>query len=159
MVFEEESLSSFPRDVYRSAAEMSDILEQIDHSFWGVIQRRTGCKGWDLEQHDSLPDGTEVTLRFDFDDPNAPTVQENYSVLRSRWSEIWCRIVDRIAQMKADYGYSDATYAPASDWFSISVPEDRIEDGAEWSVMLQAPEAGWLIDFQGWEDHGGQGVF
>ncbi|EMI46150.1 hypothetical protein RRSWK_01335 [Rhodopirellula sp. SWK7] len=154
-----ENQLAVPGDGRRSATEMSEILEQIDHSFWGTVQRRSGYEGWDLEQDDSLPDGTDVKLRFDFDDPNNPTVQENYSVIRSRWSEIWPRIVDRIAQMKSDYGYSDAKYDPASDWFSISVPDDRIEDGAEWSVMLQAAEAGWLIDFRGWEDFGGQGVF
>lgn len=138
---------------------MSEILEQINHPFWGRVQRRSGYDGWDVEQTDSLPDGTNVTLRFDFDDPNDQTVQENYSLIRSRWSEIWPRIVDRIAQMKSAYGYGDATYGPTSDWFSISLPTDRIEDDGEWSVMLQAAEAGWIIDFRGWEDFGGQGVF
>lgn len=138
---------------------MSEILEQIDHPFWGTVQRRSGYEGWDLERVESLPDGTTVVLRFDFEDPSDPTVQENYSAMCSRWSEIWPRILDRIAQMKSAYGYGDTPLDPASDWFSISVPPEPLATGAARSVMLQAAEAGWLIDFEGWEDSGGQGVF
>jgi hypothetical protein len=47
----------------------------------------------------------------------------------------------------------------ASDWFSLRLPRGAIGDRAEWSVMLQADEAGWLLDFKGWDDFGGQGVF
>ncbi|MCC9656718.1 hypothetical protein [Rhodopirellula halodulae] len=138
---------------------MSEILEQIDHPFWGTVQRRSGYEGWDLEQAESLPNGTTTMLRFGFDDPSDPTVQENYSAIRTCWSEIWPRILNRIAQMKSAYGYGDTPLNPAFDWFSISVPTDPLATGAEWSVMLQAAEAGWLIDFEGWEDSGGQGVF
>lgn len=46
-----------------------------------------------------------------------------------------------------------------SDWLNLTPPKMAIEEEPEWSVMLQAEEAGWLLDFRGWEDSGGQGVF
>lgn len=61
--------------------------------------------------------------------------------------------------MKSRYGYGDVPIDGASDWFSLQLPREAIGEGAEWSVMLQADEAGWLLDFKGWDDFGGQGVF
>ena len=61
--------------------------------------------------------------------------------------------------MKAAYGFGKTQIRPDSDWFELKPPTDPIESQAEWSVMLQADEAGWLLDFAGWGDAGGQGVF
>jgi len=61
--------------------------------------------------------------------------------------------------MKSRYGYADVPIDAESDWFSLTPPRKPIDEQAPWSVMLQANEAGWLLDFQGWDDFGGQGVF
>ena len=61
--------------------------------------------------------------------------------------------------MKVAYGYHGIPIQTESDGFELKLPTELMEKNAEWSVMLQAEEAGWLLDFKGWEDAGGQGVF
>ena len=138
---------------------MSEILETAEHHYWGRIQRRLGYDGWDREYLEPLPDGNTIRLRVDFEDPDDETVQMNYTAMRRRWDELWPRILRRTAEMKSEYGYGGTPIRNDSDWFSVTPPSEPIADGAEWSVMLQADEAGWLLDFKGWDDLGGQGVF
>ena len=135
------------------------IVEEIDHSFWKRVLRLDGYEGWHCLIKEPLDDGILVPIRIEFDDPNDITVQQNYIAIRERWPEIWPRIQNRTRDMKAAYGFGDTPICPESDWFELKPPIDPIESGAEWSVMLQAQEAGWLLDFTGWEDAGGQGVF
>jgi hypothetical protein len=138
---------------------MGEILETAQHDFWGRMQRRAGYEGWDIEFTDSLPDGRAVRIRVDLADPNDERTQSNYSAIRKRWDELWSRILIRTQEMKTRYGYGTVEIDIDSDWFSLSPPREPIECNPEWSVMLQATEAGWLLDFRGWEDAGGQGVF
>jgi len=138
---------------------MSEILQTVEHRYWGRIQRRSGFDGWEREHLELLLDGNTIRLRVDFDDPDDKTVQLNYAAMRMRWHELWPRILGRIAEMKSGYGYGDTEIRIDSDWFSLTLPSEPIAEGAEWSIMLQAAEAGWLLDFQGWDDFGGQGVF
>jgi hypothetical protein len=138
---------------------MTDILESVEHAYWGRMQRRAGYDGWDIETVETIPDGKGVRIRVEFDDPNDGTVQANYSAIRERWGELWPRILQRTQEMKSRYGYADVLINGASDWFSLCPPRGAIDEGAEWSVMLQADEAGWLLAFKGWDDFGGQGVF
>jgi len=138
---------------------MSDVIETADHPFWGPIQRRDGYDGWDLEIKEQWADDGTIRIRVDFEDPDDPVVQANYKKMREKWASLWPRIVERTEQMKASYGYQDAPIDFASDWLSFTPPKIPIEEAPEWSVMLQAEEAGWLLDFKGWDDSGGQGVF
>lgn len=138
---------------------MADILEAVEHGYWGRMQRRAGYHGWDVEIAAALPDGNQIPVRVAFDDPDCESVQANYSAMRVRWGEMWPRILRRTQDIKSQYGHGDVPIDGSSDWFSLRLPRDAIGDGAEWSVMLQANEAGWLLDFKGWDDVGGQGVF
>lgn len=138
---------------------MGNVIEEITHAYWGVIRRREGYDDWDLEELATLPDGDRIRFRFVFDDPNDPIVQANHTEFKKRWEEVWSRILDRVQEMKSDYGYSDVPINPERDWFYLRLPKQPLGDNAWWSVMLQADEAGWLLDFVNWEDHGGQGVF
>lgn len=138
---------------------MSEIIERVDHPFWGQIQRRDGYDGWDLEIEEEWPKKGMIKIRVDFDNPDDPTVQANYRAIREKWESVWPRIVDRTEEMKASYGYQEAPINLEDDWLSLTPPKIPIAENPEWSVMLQAEEAGWLLDFKGWEDFGGQGVF
>jgi hypothetical protein len=138
---------------------MSDTVETVEHAFWGRMQRRAGYDGWDVEFSDALADHTSIRIRVCFDDPNDEVAQSNYSAIRRRWGELWPRILRRTDDMKSGYGYGSVPINASSDWFSMRLPTKPIERLAEWSVMLQADEAGWLLDFKGWDDFGGQGVF
>ncbi|MCC9602293.1 hypothetical protein LOC67_17195 [Stieleria sp. JC731] len=135
------------------------ILDEIAHPFWGRVIRVEGYEGWHCPIEERLSDGTLVSIRVEFDDPDNEIVQQNYTAIRERWDQIWVRIQERIGEMKAAYGYGGIPIQAESDWFELKPPVDSIDEGAEWSVMLQDDEAGWLIDFAGWGDDGGQGVF
>jgi len=138
---------------------MGEIVQEIAHSYWGVIHRREGYDDLDKEEAATLPDGDRVRFRFVFDDPDDLVVQANYAAIKMRWEEIWSRILDRVQEMKVGYGYGDVPIEPSRDWFYLRVPTKPLGDKAAWSVMLQADEAGWLLDFSDWKDAGGQGVF
>lgn len=138
---------------------MSEIIERVDHPFWGQIQHRDGYDGWDLEIEEEWPKRGIIKIRVGFDNPDDPTVQANYRAIRDKWDSVWQRIVVRTEEMKATYGYQEAPINLESDWLSMTPPRTPIDEEPEWSVMLQAEEAGWLLDFKGWEDFGGQGVF
>jgi hypothetical protein len=137
---------------------MSKIDEKVEHAFWGRMQRPAGHDDWDVEFTDSLPDHTNVRIRVYFEDPDDQILQSNYSAIRNRWHELWPRILSRTDDMKLQYGYGN-TPIKASSEFDLRLPTKPIEGLAEWSIMLQADEAGWLLDFKGWDDFGGQGVF
>jgi hypothetical protein len=143
----------------RSAKHMTDIVEQVTHAYWGSLQRKSLDDAWSVEQKTVLPKGAVVRLIFAVEDLDDHTLQLNYRLLRARWAEMWPRVLQRIDDLKALYGYAGLAIDAANDWFSVRLPEEPIDDGGEWSVMLQAREAGWLIDFKGWNDFGGQGVF
>ncbi len=136
-----------------------DIIEQIDHPFWKCAIRIDGSRGWHSPLNEHLIDGTPVIIRVEFDDPNNAIVQRNFSAIRQRWTEIWPRIQQRTRELKEAYGYGETPVRTEADWFELTPPSEPIESDAGWSVMLQASEAGWLLDFEGWDDAGGQGVF
>lgn len=138
---------------------MGEIIKEVEHPNWGVIRRRKGYEDWDKEELAILPDGYQVRFRFVFDDPDDSVVQANYAAIKLRWEEIWSRILNRTQEMKANYDYCDVSINPSRDWFYLRIPTVKLGDDASWSVMLQADEAGWLLDFLDWEDAGGQGVF
>jgi hypothetical protein len=135
------------------------VIEEIEHPFWTRIVRIEGYEGWFSLLDDEMSDGTPVRIRVEFGDPNDEIVQRNFSAIRGRWTEIWPCIQSRTHEMKVAYGYHEFPIRTESDWFELKPPTELIETNAEWSVMLQAEEAGWLLDFKGWEDAGGQGVF
>ena len=138
---------------------MNDIVEQIEHPFWQSVLRIDGYEGWHRFIDDKLHGGETIRIRIEFDDPDDAVVQENFTAIRQRWSEIWPRIQDRTHQMKVAYGYNETQIESAESWFELKLPTKPIEQNAEWNVMLQADEAGWLLDFRGWDDAGGHGVF
>ena len=138
---------------------MSDIIEQIEHPFWGRALRLEGYEGWHSPIVEKMPDGSLIHIRVEFDDPDDSVVQENFTAIQERWAEVWLRILNRTSEMKNAYDYGHIPIRSDSDWFELKPPTERIDEGAEWSVMLQADEAGWLLDFRGWADAGGQGVF
>lgn len=135
------------------------ILEEIAHPFWKRALRLDGYEGWHCPVEETLADGTRVSIRVEFDDPDDEIVQQNYAAIRERWPEIWSRIQNRTNDIRNAYGYGETLIRPESDWFELKLPTEPIDQQAEWSVMLQADEAGWLLDFAGWKDAGGQGVF
>ncbi|KAI9134582.1 hypothetical protein [Acaryochloris sp. CCMEE 5410] len=138
---------------------MSNILETRQHQFWGHILRIDGFECWNFEFNGMLPDGTHILVRVQFDDPDNTIVQANFTAIRGRWPDIWPRILQRTEEIKIASGYANVPLCINVDWFELQLPEQPISHDGEWSVMLQAKEAGWLIDFKGWEDFGGQGVF
>jgi hypothetical protein len=144
-----------------AVAETNDAetLDRIEHPFWQQAIQLDGYEGWHSPLIDKLPDGTPIQIRVEFDDPDDPIVQANFTAIRQRWLEIWPRILHRTIAMKTAYGYGDTPIRSESEWFGLKLPTEPIEDNAEWSVMLQAEEAGWLLDFRGWIDADGQGVF
>jgi hypothetical protein len=135
------------------------IEEQIEHPFWNCALRIDGYEGWHCPITEETSDGMLLQIRIEFDDPDDKIVQQNYSAIRQRWSDIWSRIQQRTHAVKVAYGYTETPLRPESDWFERRLPTEPIEENAKWSVMLQADEAGWILDFVGWVDAGGQGVF
>ena len=137
----------------------TDVVEEISHPYWKRVLRIDGYEGWHCPINEKMSDGTPIQIRVEIDDPDDKIVQKNFSAIRERWGEIWSRIQRRTQETKTAYGYGEVPIRPNCDWFELRVPTKPIDANAEWSVMLQADEAGWLLDFAGWEDAGGQGVF
>jgi len=138
---------------------MSKIIEEVVHPYWGIVRRREGYDDWDMEELATLPNGDRIPFRFVFDEPNDRIVQANHTEIKQRWDEVWSRILDRVQEMKSGYGYDNVPINPSRDWFYLRLPRNPLGEDASWSVMLQADEAGWLLDFSDWDDAGGQGVF
>lgn len=133
--------------------------EEICHPFWGRIQRRPGSKEWRVDFSEGWPGIGLIKIKTGFENPDDPVIQGNYTELREKWEHIWPRILQRTMEMKASYGHEDAAIDLEEDWFSLRLPATDFASEPEWSIMLQAEEAGWLLDFKGWQDFGGQGVF
>ncbi|MBU6303141.1 MAG: hypothetical protein KGS60_16455 [Verrucomicrobia bacterium] len=133
--------------------------EEINHPYWGRIRRQSGIGDWNLELTEEWPGIGSIRIKARFQNPDDLVIQQNYTKLRENWEDIWPRILRRTNEMKATYGYQDTPIDRESDWFSLRLPVTDLATDPEWSIMLQAEEAGWLLDFKGLQDFGGQGVF
>jgi hypothetical protein len=137
---------------------MADVIATQLHPFWGLISQRQGYDEWEVHEEHGWPSVGTMAVRFYLCDPEDKQVQHNFIRLHESWESVWPRILRRTELMRADYGRADAPVDMQADYFYVRIPNEAIEAGASWSVMLQS-EDGWLLDFRGWEDAGGQGVF
>lgn len=137
---------------------MADVIATLLHPFWGLISQRQGCDEWEVHEEHGWPSVGTIAVRFYLSDPEDKQVQRNFMRLRESWESVWPRILRRTELMRAGYGRADAPVDLQADYFYVRIPNEAIDSEASWSVMLQS-EDGWLLDFRGWEDAGGQGVF
>lgn len=84
--------------------------------------------------------------------------KDNHSALRDRWHEFMERALNAIDEQIT--GYEHEAYGPEtrSDVFLLELPAVSISDGCLGSFSVDR-EPFWVIDLQGWEVVGGEGVF
>ena len=111
---------------------------------------------WDGESLVDLgPDGV-IRCKIILDDGNTPTHLMNYKEIMARWSEVWpaARLV--LQTMLFDYE-RDPKINVRGNYLKITIPAEAIDEGAEWSIVLEKDEGDeewdgvWDASFQGWK--------
>ena len=138
---------------------MAEIFHSLEHPFWGTLRKREGADNWEHEIVAHWPGRGDIRVCFYVTNPEDEIAQRNYETITQQWESLWPRILSRTDAMRAYYGYGEFPTDLSRDYFDIRLATSPLDEGAEWTVMLQAKEAGWLLDFKGWDDFGGQGVF
>lgn len=128
----------------------------LQHPTWGRISNRDGDE-WELEEEADWPGVGSIAVRFCFDDPDHSQTRSNYLAMKARWADLWPRILRRTEEMRASYSCQEEKIDVGSDYLYVRPPVESLERSPRWSVMLQSI-SGWLLDFEGWADAGGQGV-
>lgn len=84
--------------------------------------------------------------------------RENLQAINERLDETVSDAVALVEQLRADYGHQSDPI-PKSASMDFSVPNDFIAEGANWTIWFHEDIAGWMIELEGWEVIGRQGVF
>ncbi len=84
--------------------------------------------------------------------------KDNYNALRDRWHEFMERALNAINDQITGYEHEAYGPEPRSDVFLLELPAESISNGGVWSFSVDS-EPCWVIDLQGWEVVGGDGVF
>jgi hypothetical protein len=84
--------------------------------------------------------------------------RDNYNALRDRWHEFMERALNAIDDQITRYEHEAYGPEPRSDVFLLELPAESISDGCDWTFSVNS-EPCWVIDLQGWEVVGGEGVF
>jgi len=134
------------------------IIKKILHPIWGEINHRDDNEEWELSEVHTWKKVGDIEIRFYIGDVESKIVHENFISIKQQWSKIWSHIISRIEWLIKAYNEDINGINPANDFFYLRLPVESINENGGWSVMLQS-EIGWLLDFEGWENDGGQGVF
>ena len=125
---------------------------------WNQLTHNDNDSEWELRMHADWPQRGSIQVRFYINSPNSEVSQKNYEEIVNNWGIIWPRILSRTETLILSYDHNVDDIDIDEDYFYIRVPEEPLIEGASWSIMLQSM-IGWLLDFEGWEDSGEQGVF
>ena len=115
--------------------------ETMEHPTWGRIANRQGDQ-WELEEVADWPSVGSIKVRFYINDPDDAQTRTNYLAIKSKWVEIWSRILRRTEEMRASYRCQDEPIDPSSDYFYVRVPVIAIDKGASWSTSSKVFLAG-----------------
>lgn len=84
--------------------------------------------------------------------------KKNYTRLRERWPQFVEKALIAINDLISEYQHQEYGPEPQSDVFVLEIPAEPISDECDWSFSVES-DPGWVIDLQGWEVVGGEGVF
>ncbi len=134
------------------------IIKESSHPIWGEIVLREDEEQWEVSEVHFWENVGKIEVRFSIPDLESSVVQDNFLSIRNRWEEIWSSIQSRTKLIIEEYDEYIDDLDLSEDYFEVSLPEESINDGVDWSVTLQS-HIGWLLDFEGWENSGEQGIF
>ena len=97
-------------------------------------------------------------LYIEISDMDDPVVRRNYGELQSRWSEFLPDALQQIEQLRKDYKHNRFPIKTEGAFFQLAIPTEPYADRPEWTFALDE-KFGWVVDYEGWEVVGGQGVF
>lgn len=132
--------------------------DKLSHPNWKDIRYSETLNEWLLSSQYLWPQKGMIKVQFYIDEPDSTLIIENYSKMLKNWENLWVRILSRTEALIQSYGYGLDDINVEEDYFYIRLPVSSIDEGGSWNVMLQSM-FGWLLDFEGWEDVGEQGVF
>ena len=113
-------------------------------------------KGWPAdwvgESIAELGVGERIRCEIFLVDGHTPLHVQNYADMMEQWSELWSTARKLIQTMLADYD-RDTTIKSQGNYLKITIPAERISEGAVWSIALQKAEGDgvWEASFEGWD--------
>lgn len=100
----------------------------------------------------------EIRVHVVIPDPGSLVVRANYEEIRKRWPEFIAKAIGEVANLIKEYEHEEYPPDPAEDYFAFPVPTEPLADSPEWTFYINS-EPAWVVDFEGFEVVGGQGVF
>lgn len=125
---------------------------------WNQLTYNKGAAEWELSAHSEWLGKGTIEIRFYIDDPKSEVSKANFQSIITNWKFVWSRITNRTEELMEAYEHTSSEVDLSDDYFYLRIPIKSIEEGADWSVMLQSM-VGWLLDFEGWKDSSEQAVF